>query len=212
VKVQKRFAAQLRGNAKGNDLTAALIDDPHLGMFLTIPGKDNGFDIEGLAVAGTRLFLGLRGPVLRGWAVILELELVEDKDQPSMLRLLPIGPKKRPYRKHFLQLGGLGIRDICLQGDDLLILGGPTMALDGPVTVFRWPGGAAPKDESVVAAKELQRVLDLPYGEGEDHAEGIALFAPEVGAACSLLVVYDAASERRQVGESSLLADVFALP
>ena len=60
---------------KGNDLTEALRGDEHLGSFLAIPGKDNGFDIEGLAVAGERLFIGLRGPVLRGWAVILEVEL-----------------------------------------------------------------------------------------------------------------------------------------
>lgn len=207
-----RVAAQLHGDAKGNELTAALADDPHLGMFLPIPGKDNGFDIEGLAVAGKRLFIGLRGPVLRGWAVILEVEPDADKDQPSILRLAPIGPKQRLYRKHFLQLGGLGIRDICVQGADLLILGGPSMALDGPVSVFRWAGGAAPEDECVLGAKDLPRVLDLPYGQGEDHAEGMTLFAPDGGPARSLLVVYDSAAERRQSGESSLVVDVFLLP
>jgi hypothetical protein len=41
--------------------------------FLPLPGKDNGFDVEGLAVFGARLFVGLWGPVLCGWAVILEL-------------------------------------------------------------------------------------------------------------------------------------------
>src|SRR5918999_1164596 len=30
---------------------------------------DQEIDIEGLAVSGERVFLGLRGPVLRGWAV-----------------------------------------------------------------------------------------------------------------------------------------------
>jgi hypothetical protein len=29
--------------------TRALADDPHCGPYMTIPGKDNGFDIEGLA-------------------------------------------------------------------------------------------------------------------------------------------------------------------
>ena len=47
---QPLVAAQLRGDTKGNDLMQALHDDPHLGAFLAIPGKDNGFDIEGLAV------------------------------------------------------------------------------------------------------------------------------------------------------------------
>ncbi|MBC8017935.1 MAG: DUF3616 domain-containing protein, partial [Verrucomicrobia bacterium] len=107
-KGERRTAAQLRGNAQGNDLTAALSGDRHLGPFLAIPGKDNGFDIEGLAVAGERLFLGLRGPVLRGWAMILEVEPKEADNDPSTLRLHKFGPDQCPYRKHFLQLGGLG--------------------------------------------------------------------------------------------------------
>ncbi|MBC7962332.1 MAG: DUF3616 domain-containing protein [Steroidobacteraceae bacterium] len=207
-----RTAAQLRGNAEGNDLTAALSGDQHLGSFLAIPGKDNGFDIEGLAVAGERLFLGLRGPVLRGWAMILEVAPKEDDNDPSTLRLNKFGPDQRPYRKHFLQLGGLGIRDLCVQGSDLLILAGPTMNLDGPVTVFRWPGGTKPKNDSVVPADELERVLDIPYGQDVDHAEGMTLFSQDGGTARSLLVVYDSASESRQSGESTVTADVFLLP
>ncbi len=93
---RRRSAAQLHGTAKGNDLTDALRDDEHLAPFLDIPGKDNGLDIEGLAVRGKRLFLGLRGPVLRGWAVVIEVEPVEDPGDPGILRLKPIGPGKRP--------------------------------------------------------------------------------------------------------------------
>ncbi len=211
-KGKKRTAAQLRGNAKGNELTEALSADKHLGPFLAIPGKDNGFDIEGLAVAGKRLLLGLRGPVLHGWAVILEVEPGEDDAQSSTLRLKPIGPKRRLYRKHLLQLGGLGIRELCAHGPDLLILAGPTMELDGPVILFRWPGGAKPKGASVVPADELKRVLDVPYGKGVDHAEGMTLFSQDGGAARSFLVVYDSASESRQVGKSAVAADVFPLP
>ncbi|MNY49870.1 hypothetical protein D3C86_1853330 [compost metagenome] len=55
-------AAQLNGNKVGNDLTAAIDEDHQLRGFLRIPGKDNGFNIEGLAVIGSRLLLGLRGP------------------------------------------------------------------------------------------------------------------------------------------------------
>jgi hypothetical protein len=218
---KKRIAARLRGDDQGNELTDALRKDEHLGSFLAIPGKDNGFDIEGLAVAGERLFLGLRGPVLRGWAVILEVELEEDKDHSSTLRLKEIGPNNRRYRKHFLHLGGLGIRDLCAQGSDLLILAGPTMDLDGPVTVLRWSGGTEPKEENVVRTSELpdselKSVLDVPYGQdkerGKDHAEGITLFSPDGGEAHSLLVVYDAASKRRKPEKSTVAADVFPLP
>ncbi len=211
-KGKKRITAQLHGNTQGSDLTEALRGDQHLGTFLTLPGKENGFDIEGLAVAGRRLFLGLRGPVLRGCAVILELEIEEDNGPSSTLRLRAIGPNQRLYRKHFLQLGGLGIRDICAEGSDLLVLGGPTMDLDGPVAVFRWRGGTEPEGESIVPANELVRVLDVPYGQGVDHAEGITLYSPDGTAARSLLIVYDSASESRQVGKNAVLADVFTLP
>jgi Protein of unknown function (DUF3616) len=203
-------AARLRGDDKGNDLTREVSKDKLLRDFLAVPGKDNGFDIEGLAVSGSRVLLGLRGPVLRGWAVLLELELKEDKG--STLKLKRIGPDKERYRRHFLNLGGLGIRDLCVQGDDLLILAGPTVDLDGPVTVFRWPGGAQPEDESFIFAKDLPVVLDLPYGKGTDHAEGLTLFSSDGGESRSLLVVYDSAAPERQKGKQGVEADIFDLP
>jgi hypothetical protein len=209
---KKHTAAQLRGNDQGNELTEALSEDEHLGSFLAIPGKDNGFDIEGLAVAGRRLFIGLRGPVLRGWAVILEVALKQEHKSRSTLRLKAIGPNDRLYRKHFLHLGGLGIRDLCTQGSDLLILAGPTMDLDGPVTIFRWPGGIRSAGEAVVPANKLERLLEVPYGHGVDHAEGMTLFSPDGKKARALLVVYDSASKSRRVGASTVAADVFLLP
>ncbi|WP_334190730.1 DUF3616 domain-containing protein [Noviherbaspirillum sp.] len=210
-KGNKQCAAQLRAKGERNDLMDVLMEDEHLAPFLSIPGKDNGFDIEGLAVAGKRVFIGLRGPVLRGWAIILELALKEDKEDPAVLKLKRIGPDGRRYRKHFLNLGGLGIRDLCVQGDDLLILAGPTMDLDGPVTVFRWVDGTEPKGESMLDTNDVKRVIDVPFGQGVDHAEGICLYSSDGGKAKSLLVVYDAACVSRQVGESSLAADVFHL-
>lgn len=200
-------AACLEGDDVGNELTEALRDDPHLAPFLAIPGKDNGFDIEGLAAKDERLFIGLRGPVLRGWAVILEIEL--DKKGKH---LKAIGPKQRPYRKHFLSLAGLGIRDLCRQGNDLLILAGPSMNLDGPVIVFRWPNGACQERESLVSAEELQRLLDIPYGIGNDHPEGMTLYTMNGQTGDAVLVVNDAAAESRQPTAYSLLADVFRLP
>ena len=204
-----RTAARLRGDARGNALTEALATDEHLGSFLTIPGKDNGFDIEGLAVAGDRVFVGLRGPVLRGRALILELAL-EEQDA-STLTLKPIGPNGQLYRKHFLDVRGLGIRDLCVQNSDLLILAGPTMTIAGPQKVFRWPGGARPDRESLVFGKDLPTVLNIPVGAGPEQAEGIASFDGDGGDARSILVVYDAA-ESRQRGTSTVEADLFALP
>ena len=117
-----------------------LADDEHLGPFLPMPGKDNGLDVEGIAVAGPRVYLGLRGPVLRGWAMVLELRPEVDPDDPDRLRLTrlrrrPPLPQARPA-----PAAGSGVRDLCPHGDDLLVLAGPTMDLDGPVHVFRWHG------------------------------------------------------------------------
>lgn len=210
-KDKQRSAAMLRGDEHGNELTALLREDEHLGPFLAIPGKDNGFDIEGLAVAGKHLLLGLRGPVLRGWAVVVEVAPVDD-EQPGRLRLGPVDEDGRLYRKHFLDMHGLGIRDLCVQGKDILVLAGPTMDLDGPVSLFRWRGGAEPGKDCVLAAHALERVLDLPFGHGVDHPEGIALFADDKGGGEALLVVHDSASPSRQIGDSTLVADVFTLP
>lgn len=210
-KSKPRKAAMLRGDEHGNELTGLLRDDELFGPFLAIPGKDNGFDIEGLAIAGKHLLLGLRGPVLRGWAAIIEVA-VEDDEQDGYLRLAPVGPDEQRYRKHFLDLKGLGIRDMCVQGKDLLIMAGPTMDLDGPVHVYLWRGGAQPDKDSVVTADMLEKVLDLPFGQGVDHPEGMTLFAGKEGKEEELLVVYDAASPSRQIGESILVADVFPMP
>jgi Protein of unknown function (DUF3616) len=191
----------------GPGLLDLLADDPHLAPFLAIPGKDNGLDIEGIAVYGEpgeeRLFLGLRGPVLRGWAVVLE---VVPRDGDDGLVLAPVVDGER-YTKHFVNLDGLGVRDLCAHGDDLLILAGPSMDLDGPVRIYRWPKAAHIQAPAVVHREELHREVDLPYGEGDDHAEGIALLPGD-----ELLVVYDSPSPERLVKRGTVLADVVRLP
>ncbi|SFK51921.1 DUF3616 domain-containing protein [Geodermatophilus ruber] len=196
--------------AHGTNLREILADDEHLGPFLPLPGKDNGLDVEGIAVAGARVYLGLRGPVLRGWAVVLELRPEVDPDAPERLRLAPFDDDGRPYRKHVLRLRGLGVRDLCPHGDDLLVLAGPTMDLDGPVHVFRWHEALRAEAPQVVRGDLLTRELDLPYGDGYDHAEGIGLLGLAVSP--RLLVVYDSPSPARLADDGSVLADVVPLP
>ncbi|WP_066380892.1 DUF3616 domain-containing protein [Anabaena sp. CA = ATCC 33047] len=200
-------AAKLKLTKDSNILMAALADDPHLGSFIKagIPGKDNGLDIEGLAVYQGRVFLGLRGPVLRGWAIILELEL--KNYQPDLLKLKEIGEGKKEYKKHFVWLNGLGIRDLCCDGEDLLILAGPTMDLDGVVQVYRLKDGVK-LQENILNTPEL--VQEIPHGDRNDRAEGITLFE-DISGVPSLLVVYDSPAPNRLVGDDSVIADVFQL-
>lgn len=186
-------------------ITGILADDPHLAPFLAIPGKDNGFDLEGVAVHGESLYLGLRGPVLRGWAVVVTLLPRNDMTQDG-LELAPLDDDGTVYRTHFLDLGGLGVRDLCPDGADLLVLAGPSMDLDGPVRVYRWRealDGDAPR---VVRAPALSRELDLPFGDGDDHAEGIGLLDER-----RLLVVYDSPAPARLIEPGTVLADVVPL-
>jgi hypothetical protein len=206
VSGERHYAAQV---GRRDQLRTLLQNDEHLAPFLAIPGKDNGLDVEGIAVSGDRVYLGLRGPVLRGWAFVLELRPYVDPDEPSRLRLRDFDDGL-PYRKHVLDLDGLGVRDLCPAGEDLLVLAGPTMDLDGPVRIYRWHDAVRVEMPAIVRGDVLTRELELTYGEGDDHAEGMGLIgAPEDKLA---LVVYDSPATVRLSEDGAVIADVVRLP
>jgi hypothetical protein len=209
-----KTGSRLAGDAKSDALTDSIrkadggVGDIHLGRFLDIPGKDNGFDVEGLAVSGEKVFVGLRGPVLRGWAVVLELSLDTSDSSHLVLKNFETG---RAYRKHFLDLAGLGVRELCFHGADLLVLAGPTMNLDGPVILYRWKDALAGTVDSVVRGDKLVVELKLPFGEGADHAEGVAL-VPNAELPRQVLILYDSPGEERKKGVvDAIRGDVFDL-
>ena len=205
-----RRALRLKGDAQHNELTRALADDAHFGPYMTIPGKDNGFDIEGLAVNGDRLLLGLRGPVLRGWSAMLEIAL---DARGGFLRMKPLDDRGTLVRKHFLQLEGLGIRDLHFSGDDLYLLAGPTMVLNGDIRVFRWPGArahlAANEQPVRFEADAISESVALPHGRGTDRAEAICDVPLSLtGGAKNWLVLYDAPAPNRRDGEHTVFGDL----
>jgi hypothetical protein len=204
-----RIAACLPFGPNGNALTKALEADKHLAPFLALPGKENGLDIEGLAAKGDRILLGLRGPVLRGWAVILELRIAAGQSE-EQLELKAVGGDGKLYRKHFLQLDGFGIRELCWHGDDLLILAGPTMDHDGPISVFRWKQAAAASGPEIVERRALARSTLNRSEPACDKAEGLCLYSH--GKRTSLLVVYDAPSGDRRKKRNRVEADLIPLP
>lgn len=201
-------AASLEGGKKGNQLTEALRSDNHVGASCGMPSKENGLDIEGLAVAGNRVFTGLRGPVLRGWAVVLEFEWKDSG--PGSLALAG------SVKKHFLQLDGLGVRELAIHRRDLYILAGPTMDLDGPVFIYRWPKALNSKKDAFLWRADLEKVLAVPHGSGNtagrDHAEGISLIARKE-APLEVMVCYDSPAEGRLVKKhpEQVRLDVFNL-
>ena len=202
----KLHASQLVSYGEKNKLWQVLASDIHLKPFMQIPGKDNGFDIEGLALGKERIFIGLRGPVLRGWAMILEVEIEETKSE--FFKLKPIGDDGRFYKKHFLHLEGMGIRELRVIEDDLLILAGPTMDLDGTISVYRWKDAIRQKTEAIVHRKELDRLFDVPHGSGEtsgqDKAEGMALYDDN-----HVLIVFDSPTDKRKHGDNGVKADIY---
>jgi hypothetical protein len=107
-----RTAAAL-SDAAGRGLRDVLTGDPHVGPFVPLPSKDNGLDVEGVVALGSRMLVGLSGPVLRGWAVVVELAPVTHPADSRRLILGPVtagSPAEFPYlaeftRVHVLQPG-----------------------------------------------------------------------------------------------------------
>lgn len=197
----ERKAGMLKQGKHGNALYKALKNDPLLGPFTRVPAKEGGVDIEGIAVCGDRVALGMRGPVIATHAVLLELTV---RPRPSGRLQLASEPVKR-----LLALEGLGIRDLKRRGDDLLILAGPTTHLSGPCALYRWPDWAndPPQDAQRVRLHRPERLLELPFGRGVDHPEGLALWPDED----RILVIYDSPDRSRLVGDT-VAADLFRLP
>lgn len=199
-----RSAQMLRQTKQGNALASALSDDPLIGPFSQIPAKEGGIDIEGIAVAFPRVALGMRGPVIQGFAVLLELEMKEEGAGELVI--------DGPIHKRMLDLEGLGIRDLKRIGDDLLILAGPTTALDGPCAVYRWRNwiGEPAMHRQTVCLHRPERIIELGFGRGDDHPEALAVV--EIDGKRQLLVICDSPADwRLNLTERTVLCDRFSL-
>lgn len=197
-----RRAAMLKQSKHGNDLAAMICGDALLGPFTRIPAKEGGVDMEGIAVCGTRVAFGMRGPVIGGNAVLIEAETRTSAKGNLKLDGDPV--------KRLLAMEGLGIRDLKRCGGDLLILAGPTTSLSGPCALYLWRGwaGDPPRDSTQVRLHRPERLFDLPFGRGRDHPEGLALWDDN-----RLLVVNDSPAKTRLKNKgTTLVADLFELP
>ncbi|CAL66719.1 DUF3616 domain-containing protein [Christiangramia forsetii] len=203
---EKITARMLRGGTKSTELHNALMTDEHLERFMMIPCKDNGFDIEGLAIYNQRIFIGLRGPVLNGYAIILEIGC---KEFDGELLLTKNSEEGKLYRKHFIDLNGMGIRELNItKNGDLYLLAGPTMDLDGTISIYKIKGGLPDNHASVI--HEPKRLFDVARGaeleHGADKAEGMA-FLPNG----KLLITYDSPVPGRLEGNTGIWMDCYDL-
>lgn len=201
----ERRAGLVRQTKRGSKLSDMLRADPLLAPFTRIPAKEGGVDIEGVATVGNRVALGMRGPVIRNFAALLELTI----GSGASGRLKIDGPATT----RLLDLEGLGIRDLKRRGDDLLILAGPTTSLSGPCALYAWRNwiNDPPKGNMDVALHRPERLFDLPFGRGVDHPEGLALW-DEVDGADRILVLCDSPSPHRLGKEAATFeADLFEI-
>lgn len=191
--------------SKRGALRRWLKGDDHLGRFLDLPSKDNGLDIEGLAARGLRVWLGLRGPVLGGYAVILEMQMkVTGRGHLKPRRI----DRRRRYRKHFIDARGLGIRDLALDGEDLLVLTGTPLAGEGPARILRWAGAVHATTSGVWPGSAAAAIAELPFGHGVNNPEALARLDDG-----RWLVVYDSPSQGRLAGaRPAVSADLWTLP
>jgi len=134
------------------------------------PAKEGGIDIEGIAWRADRLFVGFRGPVLRGeWTPVG----VVDAEASSM-------------ELRFLNLAGRGIRSMEAVADGFLLLTGPVGA-GGPFSVVFWDGRDCLVGSDAAGCTVAPLAL-LPPADG--GAEGLALRA-ESDAAWEVVVIRD---------------------
>lgn len=176
---------------------------PILSRFRAIPSKENGIDIEAIAVKSDherdRLYLGFRGPVLRGnHALVMVLDLV--KEEKSAFKVKKVSLKDPTV--HYLNLAGRGIRGMTETSDGFLVLAGPVSdaATDDPTTrypIYYWDG----QDDDLLG-KIRTPLCHAPESKSGGKAEGIALIEDKqtADAPYPVLVIYDSA----ETGEPKL--------
>ena len=162
------------GKAEKISLWKAINGSPLLKPFTRIPSKENGIDIEGLAVTGDNLYVGFRGPVLRGNYVPVLVGRFDELSSHGKLR--------------FVRLDGLGIRSMLSLGKQgFLILAGPVGDGPGGFHLYHWDG----RDQLPAkgAQGKVRYLGEIPAPEG-DKPEGMTLISQQ-GKRLQLLVAFD---------------------
>lgn len=176
-----RIALDAQGLPKGKpekiSLWKAISGNPLLKPFTRIPSKENGVDIEGLAVAGDTLYVGFRGPVLRdNWVPVL-VGRFADMEKRSRIK--------------FVRLDGLGIRSMVSLGKQgFLILAGPVGSGPGGFHLYHWDG----KDQLPAKDGErglVRRLAEVPAKRG--HKPEAMTLVSRQGKRLQLLLAFDGA-------------------
>lgn len=165
------------GRREQINLSSIFNNDPVLSRFTSIPSKENGIDIEGIAVKDGNLYLGFRGPVLRdGYVPVMRLKF----NNPA-----------ESYRLFFLDIEGRGIRDMAAVSDGFLILAGPVGNELVSYQLLHWNGKDCITGENLPEKGKLQLLTEITPPDG-GKAEGLALIS-ETAKTYELIMVFDGA-------------------
>ncbi|MCI5162920.1 MAG: DUF3616 domain-containing protein [Candidatus Electrothrix sp. AX5] len=177
---------RIRLDKEGNGVASQRISlreiikhDPVLNPFIHIPSKENGIDIEGVAAKDGWLYVGFRGPVLRGnFVPVMKLKFDDPEKTNELL---------------YVQLGGRGIRDITKISDGFLVLAGPVGDGEDSYQLYYWDG------QSVIPGKDLKdgeqgrvHLLGNVIPPEKGKLEGVAVLR-EKEAGYQLVFAYDGA-------------------
>jgi Protein of unknown function (DUF3616) len=172
------------GSFKSLSLRDIIANHPVLSLFQSIPSKENGIDIEGIAVneKTNEIYLGFRGPVLRGnFTPVLVLTLDDGKFKQKKL--------KRELR--YVNIGGRGIRGLTRTGDQFLILGGPVGDEPTPYYLYSWDGkDMVPGKDRPKTSTHIKQLCEIPLPNSSAKAEGIEFLQQKEGKV-HVLIVYD---------------------
>ncbi|HEX6764492.1 MAG TPA: DUF3616 domain-containing protein, partial [Polyangiaceae bacterium] len=143
------------------DARALLLGLPLIATFKDVPSKDNGLDVEGALAQNGYFYFGLRGPVLRGRALLVRTRA--DFTEPET---------------YTLDLHGLGVRALAAAGGagELYILAGPTLTREDRFELFRFTGGD--KSPADVRTADLAFLATVPSTE-TNRPEGVVTLASE---------------------------------
>lgn len=182
----KSKSGEVKDITQLDNLKDLFAKDDYLKRFVDIPSKENGIDIEGLAFRDDCLFLGFRGPILRGNYVPVMVISCDAFDSSKIT----------DYEIRFVQLNGSAIRDMAAVKDGFLIIGGPMGDAPGPYGIYFWNGSdmvyGTDRSMPMPPATILLEEIVAPVGEDGTlgKAEGITVLE-ETATGYKVLIVYD---------------------
>jgi hypothetical protein len=143
--------------------------------------KENGLDIEALAIrrddddpSSVVAYIGLRGPVIDGLAVVIEIDIRDHNKRGLKIASAP--------RFHLVDLRGFGVRDLEWDDGDLLILAGPTMTRQKESALFRWRdaknASAERSENDVREVGGIEQIGRLPMAPDCGGPEAFTRIAP----------------------------------